>query len=351
MTDLLATVTPAEQFPPPPEEFFTVWHRDSGLFAALTINSTVRGPALGGTRIGVYPTLDSAVREACNLAEAMTLKNAVAELPFGGGKAVLIGEPGKIKTPELIADYAALLDTLHGRYITAADVGSTEADMDALKDHTKYVAGTSMSRGGSGDPSPMTAFGVLCAMEAGVESIWGTRDLAARHVAVSGLGKVGSELARLLLDRGCRVSAADPSGKALDAAAALGRIEVVPTDQIHTVRCDVFAPCALGGVLNERTAGELDCRLVVGAANNQLSDASVADDLAARDIVYIPDFVANAGGVINIAHEYLGYDEGRARAHVAKIYATADTILSRSREDLTTPLASAMALAKERLEP
>jgi len=338
-----------QHFPPPPEEVVTLWRRDSRLHAVVAIHSTVRGPALGGTRIRLYPDLDAAVAEACNLAEAMTLKNAVAGLPFGGGKAVLIGDPATIKTPELLTDYAGLLDALKGRYVTAADVGSTQADMDALRDHTRFVAGTSLSRGGSGDPSPMTAYGVLCAMEAGSEGVFGTRDLAGKTIAVSGLGKVGSEVVRLLLERRCRIIASDVSTQALDAVSKFGRIDVVPPDKIHLTECDIFTPCALGGVLNDRTVGELRCRLVVGAANNQLSAPSIADELAALDIVYIPDFVASAGGVVNIAHEYLGYDEGKARAHVQQIYTTTETILRRSGEQSITPLAAAMTLAEERL--
>jgi valine dehydrogenase (NAD+) len=349
MTDLFAATSSNDNFPGLPEEVLTVWHRHSRLHTAIAVHSTVRGPALGGTRIRVYRDLDSAVREACNLAEAMSLKNAVAGLPFGGGKAVLIGDPATIKTPELLADYAAVLNKLQGRYITAADVGSTEADMDSLRDHTRFVAGTSVSRGGSGDPSPMTAFGVTCAMEACSVQMWGTRDLAGRDVAVSGLGKVGSELVRLLLERGCRVSVADPSKQAVERASALGPIEVVATDHIHKVDCDIFAPCALGGVLNDRTIVELRCRQIVGAANNQLSSPSIADGLAARDIVYVPDFVANAGGVVNIAHEYMGYDEAQARAHVQQIFTTTGTILGRAEEQAITPLAAAMKLARERL--
>ncbi len=340
---------PTESFPGPPEEVLTVWHRHSRLHAAIAIHSTVRGPALGGTRIRNYPDLDAAVSEVRNLAEAMSLKNAVAGLPFGGGKAVLIGDPSAIKTPELIEDYAAVLNTLQGRYITAADVGSTQSDMDALRDYTNFVAGTSVSRGGSGDPSPMTAVGVLCSMEAASARIWGNRDLAGRRIAVSGLGKVGSELVRLLLERGCRISAADVSDRAVGEVSALGRVDVVATDRIHKVECDIYAPCALGGVLNDDTIRELECPLVVGAANNQLTTQSIADDLAARGIVYVPDFVANAGGVINIAHEYLGYDAEKARSHVEQIFMTTDTILRRSSEQAITPLAAAMTLAQERL--
>ncbi len=305
-----------------------MWHRRSRLHAAIAIHSTVRGPALGGTRIRIYPDLEAAVAEVCNLAEAMSLKNAVAGLPFGGGKAVLIGDPAVMKTPELIEDYAAVLNTLQGRYITAADVGSTESDMDALKDHTRFVAGTSVSRGGSGDPSPMTAVGVLCAMEAASAWIWGTRDLAGRHIAVSGVGKVGSEIVRLLLDRDCSISAADASDRAIEAVTSLGPVNVVATDQIHKVDCDIFAPCALGGILNDDTVGDLECPLIVGAANNQLSTQSIADDIAARGIVYVPDFVANAGGVVNIAHEYLGYDAEQARARTSSKFSRAPTPFS-----------------------
>jgi glutamate dehydrogenase/leucine dehydrogenase len=340
---------PTASFPGPPEEVITVWHRHSRLHTAIAIHSTVRGPALGGTRIRIYPDLDAAIREVCNLAEAMSLKNAVAALPFGGGKAVLIGDPSAIKTPELIEDYAAVLNTLQGRYITAADVGSTQSDMDALRGYTKFVAGTSVSRGGSGDPSPMTALGVLCAMEAASARIWGNRELGGRHIAVSGLGKVGSELVRLLLERDCRISVADVSDRAVAAVTALGRVDVVATDRIHKVDCDIYAPCALGGILNDDSIGELACPLLVGAANNQLSTQSIAEDLAARGIVYVPDFVANAGGVINIAHEYLGYDAEQARAHVEQIFTTTDTILRHSAEQAITPLAAAMALAQERL--
>jgi len=334
---------------PEHEEIVTVWHRQSGLECAVAIHSTIRGPALGGSRFRAYPNLDEAVTEVCNLPEAMTYKAAVAGLPFGGGKAVLIGDPTTMKTKELLADYATVLNGLEGRYITAEDVGATMADMDELREHTPYVAGTSVARGGSGDPSPMTAVGILCAIQAGTAHIWGSSDLAGKHVAVSGLGKVGSELARLLLEQGCRLTVTDVSDRAVAGVSALGPVDVVRPEQIHRTECDVFAPCALGGVLNESSVPELRCRMVAGAANNQLSDPHIADELAAREITYVPDFVANAGGIINIAHEYMGYDRDRALAHVMQIYGTTEDIFIRSAAQNVTPLAAAMELAKERL--
>jgi glutamate dehydrogenase/leucine dehydrogenase len=339
-------------FFPNHEEVITVWHRRSGLHAAIAIHSTVRGPSLGGSRFRAYPSLDAAVAEVCNLAEAMTYKAAVAGLPFGGGKAVLIGDPAVTKTDELLADYASVLNDLSGRYITAEDVGATMADMDRLREHTPFVAGTSVDKGGSGDPSPMTAIGIRSAMEAGSAHVWGTRDLAGRHIAISGIGKVGSSLARLLLERGCRLTLADTSERAQDkveALVTLGEVNMVDPGEIHRVDCDIFSPCALGGVLNDRSIAELKCQMVIGAANNQLSGPEVADALQELGITYVPDFVANAGGIINIAHEYLGYDEAKARAHVEQIFTTTEDIFNRSAEGGVTPLGAAMELALERL--
>jgi valine dehydrogenase (NAD+) len=344
MTDELSP-----NFTSEPEEVFTVFHRGSHLNAAVAINSTVLGPALGGTRFRPYPTLDAAVADARNLAEAMTLKNAVARVPFGGGKAVLIGDPSTDKTHELLADYASLLNSLRGRYVTAEDVGMTMADMDELRRHTAHVTGTSVEIGGSGDPSPLTAVGVMSAMEAAAEHRFGSRDLAGKHVSISGLGKVGSALARLLLGTGCRVTATDVSGAAAERLRDAGALEIVAPEDAHKVRCDIYSPCALGGALNERTVPELACEMVVGAANNQLSSPEIADRLQERGILYVPDFVGNAGGVINIAHEHLGYDLDRATAHVKEIFGTTLTVLSMAADTDVTPLSAALELARERL--
>jgi glutamate dehydrogenase/leucine dehydrogenase len=336
-------------FPTEPEEVFTVFHRSSRLHAAVAINSTVLGPALGGTRFRSYPTLDAAVADARNLAGAMTLKNAVAGIDFGGGKAVIIGDPGTEKTPELLDDYARLLNTLRGRYITAEDVGMTISDMDRLRQTTEHVAGISVDLGGSGDPSPLTAVGVMSAIEAASEHTWGTPELAGRHVSVSGLGKVGGSLARLLIEAGCNLTVSDISEPAVDALRRTGSVSVVPTEDAHRVPCDIFAPCALGGVLNEHTVSELRCHVVCGAANNQLTSPEIAGLLRQSDILYVPDFVANAGGVINIANEHGGYDPERALAQVKEISRTVTRVLRTSSDRGITPLAAATDLARERL--
>lgn len=349
MTSSASPVSPTPVFPSNHEEVVTVWHRESRLHAVVAIHSTVRGPALGGCRFRPYPSLDAAVAEACNLAEAMTFKSAVAGLPFGGGKSVLIGDPAVTKTAALLSDFAALLNLLEGRYVTAEDVGTTQQDMDALSEQTRFVTGTSLSRGGSGDPSPMTAFGVHCAMRAAASQLWGSPDLAGKRVAISGVGKVGSELARLLIEGGCELTVADVDRQAVKAIEAQGPITTVDPDEAHKVDCDIFAPCALGSALNERTVGELRCELIVGAANNQLSSPEIAQELRERGITYVPDFVANAGGVINIAHEHLGYDEDQARAQVAEIYSTTEILLRRSASEGITPLEAAFAVANERL--
>jgi len=347
--DAATTAGSGLPFPPPHEEVVTVWHRRTGLQAVVAIHSTVRGPSLGGTRFHSYPHLDAAVADALNLSQAMTYKAAVAGLPLGGGKAVIVGDPEQVKSPELLADYATVLEGLEGRYITAEDVGTSQQDMDFLSEHTKFVAGTSLARGGSGDPSPVTAFGVLRAMEAAALVRWGSTDLAGRHVAVNGVGKVGGELARLLLGKGCHLSVADVSRRALDAVATSPEVEVVAVEAIHAAPCDIYAPCALGGALDDVTVPALRCEMVVGAANNQLSRRDLADELHARDVTYVPDYVANAGGLINIANEHLGYDYDRARQQVAGIFDTTEALLRRAQEDGTTPLAAAEVIAEERL--
>lgn len=336
---------------PEHEEVAVFWHRASGLLAVVAIHSTVRGPSLGGSRFRQYPTLDAAVTEACNLSEAMTYKAAVAGLPQGGGKAVLVGDPSIAKTRHLLVDYASVLDSLGGRYITAEDVGTTQADMDLLSEHTRYVAGTSVEKGGSGDPSPVTAFGVFRAMQGAWAHAHGSDDLSGVRVAVSGLGKVGAELTRLLAGAGAKLTIADVSDTAVQSVLVHGSADVVNPAVIHATECDIFAPCALGYVLNDVSVPELRCQMVVGAANNQLSSAEIADALLDRGVTYVPDFVANAGGIINIAHEHGGYDESSARAQVSEIYATTRSILERADQHGITPLSASIAIAKERLVP
>jgi glutamate dehydrogenase/leucine dehydrogenase len=331
------------------EEIITAWRRKTGLHVVVAIHSVARGPALGGTRYRSYPDHSSAVADACALARAMTYKAAVANLPLGGGKAVIIGDPRQSKTLELLAEYADVLNSLKGRYITAEDVGTAEDDMDFLGTLTPHVAGRSTESGGSGDPSPFTAYGVLCAMEAAAFHRWGDRDLTKKHVAINGLGKVGSGLAHLLLDRGCTLTVADLSRDALANLAGLPDVSVSEPDQIHNVSCDIYAPCAVGGDINDRTVPELRCEMVIGAANNQLAAARIAEDLRDLDILYVPDYVANAGGLINIANEIGDYDSVRSMAQVAGIFETVGALCNRAQKEGVTPLSAAEAIAEDHL--
>jgi glutamate dehydrogenase/leucine dehydrogenase len=304
------------------EEVGAVYRRRSGLRAIVAIHSTALGPSLGGTRFRPYGTTAEALHDVLRLSRGMSYKSAMAGLDLGGGKAVIIGDPRTLRSEALLRDYAEFVAGFGGRYITAEDVGTTQADMDFIGGFTEFVTGRSESLGGSGDPSPVTAYGVVRAIEATAEALFGDISLEGRHVAVSGVGKVGGALAQLCAERGARLSIADVDTEAIATVLAKAEADVVDPDKIHAVDCDIYAPCALGGALNVRTMPELHCRAVCGAANNQLDAPGIEDGLVERGITYVPDYVANAGGVINIAYERGGYDGEAAVAHVGRIYDT-----------------------------
>jgi valine dehydrogenase (NAD+) len=330
------------------EEVRAVWRPKSGLRAIVAIHSTVLGPALGGARFRPYRSIEEALTDVLRLSKAMSYKAAVAGLDLGGGKAVILGDPATVRTDALMSDYGRFVDTFAGRYLTAEDVGTTQADMDLVGTQTPFVGGRSEALGGSGDPSPITAFGVVRAIEATAAALWGSPSLEGRHIAVNGVGKVGGALALLCAERGARLSVADVSSGALGALGAQLDVEVVPPDAIHAVECDLYAPCALGSALNDRTVPELSCQAVCGAANNQLDTPDTEAALQARGITYVPDYVANAGGIINIAYEAGGYDAEAARSHVARIYDTVARLFeeaSRTGERLSV-LADGMAEAR-----
>ncbi len=326
---------------------------ESGLRAVIAIHSTVLGPALGGTRFWPYPTEADAVTDVCRLARGMTYKHAAAGLDQGGGKAVIWGDPRTDRTDDLIRAYARFVERLGGRYLTAEDVGTTQADMDLILETTRHVTGVSPSLGGSGDPSPATAWGVLWAIRAAARSRWGSDDLTGRHVVVSGVGKVGSALVDHLVSDGATVSVADVRAGAVGAVIdthGSGRVTAVDASDAHTVACDVFAPCALGAVLSESTVPELRCEIVAGSANNQLATDADDDRIADRGILYVPDYVANAGGVINIAEEVGGgYDRDRAWKRIEGIGATVTDILTLAQTSSITPAEAADRYAESRL--
>ncbi len=323
----------------------------SGLFCFAAVHSTARGPGLGGCRFWAYDDARAALRDVLRLSEGMTYKNAVAGLPLGGGKGVIMARPGEPLDTDLRADalrdFGDTVEALAGAYVTAEDVGTSTRDMELIAERTAHVSGLA---DGSGDPSPWTALGVEASVLAACEEAFGSPDVAGRTVAVIGLGHVGLRLAELLAARGAELLVCDIDQGKATLAGRLGARWVTEQEAL-TAPVDVLCPCALGGTLDHRTVPLLGAKVVAGAANNQLAVPEIADLLVARDITWAPDFVANAGGVVNIAQELHpeGYDADRARAAVAAIGDTMRTVLRLAREGGTSPLQSAMELARARL--
>jgi leucine dehydrogenase len=322
---------------------------DTGLQVIVAIHSTVLGPGLGGTRFWPFATEEEALVDACRLAKGMTYKHAAAGLDQGGGKAVIIGDPRTMRTDELILAYARFVDGLAGRYVTAEDVGTTQADMDLIKTVTPHVTGTSEARGGSGDPSPATALGVLWAMKAVAERLWGSTTLEGRHVCISGAGKVGAALADHLHAESCHLTVADVRAGAATTVAERTGAAIVQADRAHAVACDIFSPCALGAVLSATTIPQLRARAVVGSANNQLATPEDAQRIHDAGVLYAPDYVVNAGGVINIAHERGGYDRPGAEERIRAIRDTVRRVLELAELEGTTTAAAADLLAERRI--
>ena len=320
---------------------------DTGLRAIIAVHSTRLGPALGGARFYPYPDETAALVDVLRLAKGMTYKAAAAGLALGGGKAVILGDPGRAKTAELLRSYGRLVDSLSGRYLTAEDVGTTQDDMDLIREVTTAVTGTNPDRGGSGDPSEATAEGVRCALRAVV----GSDDLSGLRVVIAGVGKVGSGLCRRLVADGATVIVADTDPARVATLRAEWGVAEVAAAEAHRTPCDVFSPCALGAVLNALSIPELSCRAVVGAANNQLAEPEDAERLDAAGITYAPDFVVNAGGIINIAEELApaGYDRDRALQQVARIGDTVRRVLDAAATEGTTTALAAERLAERRI--
>ncbi len=283
------------------------------------------------------------------LSRSMTYKSAAAGLDLGGGKAVIIGDPAT-KTERLLRAYGTIVESLHGRYITAEDVGTTLADMVTVSHETKWVAGLPAELGGSGDPSPATARGVMNAMRAVAEHLWSSEDLSGRTVAVQGVGKVGGNLVERLTKAGAETVISDIDDQALSEVASAHGSRVVGLDAIYDVECDIFAPCAMGASLNPDTIPRLHCRAIVGSANNQLATAEDADRLAAAGILYVPDFVVNAGGIINIAAGIGGYDVRRAAGAIDHIHDAVTNVLAAAAEHGINPHQAAVRIAEERIE-
>ncbi len=323
----------------------------SGRHMAIAVHSTALGPALGGMRLWRYADAGDGVRDALRLARGMTFKAAVAGLDLGGGKGVVCAPAAAATASErrdLLLDFGDLVESLDGRYITAEDVGITPADLEIVAERTGHVTGLGAERGGSGDPSPFTAEGVEAAMRACARERFGSPELAGLTVAISGLGHVGSTLARRLSDAGAVLIVADIDSSRQALAGEIGARWAAP-DEILESRCHILAPCALGGAIRAELIDSLRAKVICGCANNQLAAEGLATELAARDILYAPDYVVNAGGLIHVYKEIADYSEAEALELVRGIERTLERVFAIAARDDITPLAAAGRLAKERL--
>ncbi|MCT8001464.1 amino acid dehydrogenase [Sphingomonas sanguinis] len=333
----------------PPEEVVTFYDRESGARGIIALHSTALGPAAGGCRLWRYADHQAATLDALRLAEGMALKNALAELPFGGGKAVICLPDGPFDRAALFRAFGREVASLKGRYVTAEDVGTSVADMSEVATQTHHVAGLP-PKGAQpgGDPSPWTALGVLQAMRAAVRHRLGA-ELSDMTVAVQGLGHVGFALCELLHEAGATLIVAEPRSEVAARAADRFGAMVMSSRALLSARADVFAPCALGGVLNAQSVADLKASVVCGAANNQLADDAMAERLAERDILYAPDFLVNAGGIVNVAGEYLGWRKAEVRRRVLAIGMRMGDTLAHAASAGLTPHHAARAIAQDRM--
>lgn len=322
----------------------------SGLRASIAIHDTTLGPALGGTRMWRYATEDEAILDCLRLARGMTYKAAAAGLNLGGGKAVIIGDPANDKSEALFRAFGRFVETLGGRYITAEDVGTSVEDMDHIYQETAHVTGVSETYGSSGDPSPMTALGVWRGMKACAAEAWGSDSLKGKVVAVQGMGHVGYHLARHLHEDGAGLIVTDIREASAKRAAEEFGAKVCTPEEIYAAECDIFSPNALGAVINDRTLPALKCRIVAGAANNQLAENRHGDALTERGILYAPDYVINAGGLINVADELEGYNRERAFRKVSGIYDNVAKVISLAKSRGIPTYQAADRYAEERIE-
>ncbi len=307
----------------------------TGLQAIVAIHNLKLGPAIGGCRFIEYPDSNAAIRDALRLARGMTYKAAISDLPHGGGKAVIIRPPqfAEEDRDSLFESYGQFVDSLAGRYITCEDSGTSVNDMNTVRQNTEHVLGFNPDDGSSGDPSPYTAFGVRRGIEAAAKFRWQRDDLQGLHVAIQGLGSVGYFLAKELHELGVRLTVTDIDPSAVNRCVQEFDAHFVEPDAISDVTCDIFAPCALGGAINDDTLPRLRCEVVAGAANNQLYEARHGALLKERGILYAPDYAINAGGLINVAQEFRGYDADAARRTTSAIFETMLQIFKRADQE------------------
>lgn len=325
--------------------------KDTGLKAIIGIHNTVLGPALGGTRMWNYTSEWEALNDVLRLSRGMTYKSAISGLDLGGGKAVIIGDSKKDKTPEMLIAFAKYVDSLSGRYITAEDVGTTTTDMDLIHTVTKNVTGISESLGGSGNPSPVTAYGVFMGLKAATNFQFGSDNLTGKKVLVQGIGNVGETLVKHLTEAGALVQIIDISEERMEEVSKKYNAQIFSGSDIYTADVDIYAPCALGATINDETIEKIKAKVIAGAANNQLAvEAIHGKRLQERGIVYAPDFLINAGGIINVFGEIAKYDAAEALRRTENIYNTTLEILNFAKEQGITTNQAAMRKAEQRIE-
>ena len=325
--------------------------KDTGLKAIIGIHNTVLGPALGGTRMWKYTNEWEALNDVLRLSRGMTYKSAISGLNLGGGKAVIIGDAKADKTPEMMIRFGEFIHSLSGKYITAEDVGTTTPDMDLIRDVTPYVTGISESRGGSGNPSPVTAYGVYMGMKAAAKYQFGTDDLSGKRVLVQGTGHVGETLIDYLTKEGAVVTISDINEARMQEVSSKYGATIYRGDDLYSADVDIYAPCALGATINDETIGRLKATVIAGAANNQLANEVVHGKiLMEKGIAYAPDFLINAGGIINVYAEIVNYDKAEAMRRTENIYNTTLEIFNFAASNGITTQQAAMSIAQKRID-
>jgi leucine dehydrogenase len=332
---------------------FGNWHikcdEESQLIAIVAIHNTTLGPALGGCRFKSYNNFDDALIDASRLAHGMSLKAAISGLPFGGGKSVIIQPNGAFDRKKLFNAFGEFIDSLNGQYITAADSGTGVEDMDSIYETTKHVTGSSHHTFTHKAPSPLTAFGVRRGIEAAVKHHIRANSIEGLHIAIQGVGSVGYYLAKECYEMGAQLTITDINEVRLKQVSEEFNARTVKTDEIQSIPCDIFAPCALSNAITHENIDSLQCKIIAGAANNQLSDENLAQKLSEKNILYIPDFMINAGGLIHVAAQYLNSNEEETNQKVSKIYDTTLEVLTHSNEGNILPLQQAIKIANKKL--
>lgn len=332
------------------EEVIYCYDKGVGLRAIIAIHNTALGPALGGTRMWNYKSEDEALVDVLRLSKGMTYKAAAAGLNLGGGKAVIIGDPKKQKTESLFRAFGQYINALNGKYITAEDVNTCVTDMEYVFMETPWVTGIPKGLGGSGDPSPYTAHGVLMGMKAAVKEKFGLDSLKGLTVAVQGLGNVGSNLVRYLLEEGAKIKVADLDPMRVKDHVDRFKVTALAVDEIVSADCDVFAPCALGAVINDLTIGQLKCKIIAGGANNQLAESRHGEALRELGILYAPDYVINAGGLMNVFVELEGYSSDRAFEKTSRVYENMMRVFDFAKEEGISTHIAADKIAEARIK-